>query len=201
MLNLIKRILIFFIFTTSIAMAANTEKAIFAGGCFWCMQPPYDKLKGVVSTTVGYIGGKTPNPTYKKVSAGNTGYVEAIQVTYDPKKVNYQTLLNLYWHNVDPTRNDGQFCDKGKQYRPEIFYLNPQQKQLAEASKAKIKKSGMIKQPILVAITPAGKFYPAEQYHQNYYKKNPLRYRFYRYTCGRDKRLKQLWGSKAKKVN
>lgn len=175
-------------------IAATTEKAIFAGGCFWCMEPPFDKLPGVLQTTSGYIGGQTPNPTYKLVSSGNTNYAEAVQVTFDPSKVSYQKLLKVFWRNIDPTRNDGQFCDHGKQYRPGIFYLNAEQKHLAEKSKQKIQKSGKIKKPILVEITKAKKFYPAEAYHQNYYKKHPWLYKYYRYRCGRDRRLMELWG-------
>jgi len=174
--------------------AAKNQTAIFAGGCFWCMQPPYDKTKGVVKTITGYIGGTKSNPTYKEVSSGRTNYTEAVKVTYSPSIVSYQQLLKVFWPNIDPTRNNGQFCDSGRQYRPGIFYNSEKQKELALKSKQQIKQSGMIKKPILVEITQAGKFYPAEQYHQNYYKKNPIRYKVYRYQCGRDRRLKQLWG-------
>lgn len=174
--------------------AANHATAIFAGGCFWCMQPPFDKTAGVIDTTAGYIGGTKPNPTYQLVSSGSTNYAEAVKITYDPNKVSYDKLLTIFWHNIDPTRDDGQFCDNGKQYRPEIFYTTPEQEKLAEKSKQQLVQSKIIKAPILVAITQAGTFYPAEKYHQDYYKKNPIRYRFYRYSCGRDKRLNELWG-------
>ncbi|MGE5195813.1 MAG: peptide-methionine (S)-S-oxide reductase MsrA [Anaerolineae bacterium] len=175
--------------------SSKFEQATFAGGCFWCMQSPFDHLKGVVSTTVGYTGGVKDNPTYEEVSAGTTGHVEAVQVLYDPQKVSYQKLLEVYWQNIDPTRNDGQFCDQGLQYRPIIFYHNQQQELAAQESKKKLIADQKIN-PILVEILPAKTFYPAEDYHQDYYKKNPIRYKFYRYRCGRDQRLKELWGKK-----
>ena len=173
---------------------AGLAKATFAGGCFWCMQPPYDKLDGVVSTTAGYTGGHKVNPTYHEVSAGDTGHAEAVEITYDPKKISYEKLLDVFWHNVDPTDSGGQFCDRGDQYRSEIFYHNKEQKKLAEASKAMVEKTKPFKAPVVTKIVAATTFYPAEDYHQEYYKKNPLRYKFYRYGCGRDKRLEQLWG-------
>lgn len=176
-----------------VAMASSTQTAIFAGGCFWCMQPPFDKLKGVLGTKAGYIGGTQPNPTYEQVSSGRTQYAEAVQVTYDPNQISYAQLLEVFWHNIDPTVGDRQFCDVGKQYRPGIFYLTPEQKKTAEAAKAALAQSGRFNTPIKVEITQAGTFYPAEDYHQDYYKKNPIRYKFYRYNCGRDKRLKMLW--------
>jgi len=169
------------------------EKAIFASGCFWCTEHDFDHVKGVVSTIAGYTGGEKVNPTYEEVSAGGTGHVEGVEVEYDPSIVSYQELLNFYWHNVDPTRNDGQFCDKGFQYRPVIYYYNDKQKELAEQSKAQLVKENKI-HPILVDILPAKTFYPAEEYHQSYYKKNPVRYNFYRYRCGRDNRLQEIWG-------
>jgi peptide-methionine (S)-S-oxide reductase len=168
------------------------EYATFASGCFWCTQHDFDQINGVISTTAGYTGGEKVNPTYEEVSAGRTGHVESVQVEYDPKVVNYQELLYFYWHNVDPTRNDGQFCDKGSQYRPVIFYHNENQKELAEKSKKQLITANVI-HPILVEILPAKTFYRAEEYHQSYYKKNPLRYKFYRYRCGRDARLKKIW--------
>ena len=171
--------------------------ATFAGGCFWCMEPPFDKIDGVLSTTVGYTGGTTENPTYKEVSKGGTGHAESVQVVYDPKRVSYQKLLTVFWHNVDPTSAGGQFCDWGNQYRSEIFYHTPEQKTLAEQSKAALEKTKPFKGPIVTRITAAGKFWPAEEYHQKYYLKNPLRYKFYRYGCGRDKRLEELWGKPA----
>lgn len=174
--------------------SGQLQTATFSGGCFWCTQHDFDQVRGVVSTTAGYTGGTTVNPTYEEVSAGGTGHVEAVKVVYDPRIVSYQQLLDFFWHNVDPTRNDGQFCDKGAQYRPIIFYHNQQQEQEAEQSKEELIQNSSI-HPILVEILPAGTFYPAEEYHQKYYKKNPIRYKFYRYNCGRDKRLKELWGS------
>jgi peptide-methionine (S)-S-oxide reductase len=176
--------------------ASNTgsAKATFAGGCFWCMEPPFDKLPGVISTTSGYIGGHTQQPTYHEVSAGGTGHAEAVQVVYDPQKVSYEKLLEVFWHNIDPTQKDGQFCDHGNQYRTAIFYHDETQKQLAEASKAELQKTRPFEGEIVTEIVPAGEFYPAEDYHQDYYLKNPLRYKFYRTTCGRDKRLQTLWG-------
>jgi peptide-methionine (S)-S-oxide reductase len=171
------------------------EIVTFAGGCFWCVQHDFDQVKGVVSTTAGYTGGTQVDPTYKEVSAGKTGHVEAVQVEYDPAKVSYQELLNFYFHNIDPTRDDGQFCDTGEQYRPVIFYHDENQKVLAEKYKQDLIDSKKI-QLVLVQILPAQPFYPAEEYHQEYAQKNPIRYKFYRYNCGRDKRLKELWGSK-----
>ena len=173
--------------------SSGLEKATFAGGCFWCMQPPFDKLDGVVSTTAGYTGGRTENPTYDEVSSGGTGHAEAVEILYDPKKIGYEKLLEVFWHNVDPTDDRGQFCDYGGQYRSEIFYHNTEQKRLAEQSKAELERSKPFKDPIVTRITPASTFYPAEEYHQMYYKNNPIRYKFYRYNCGRDARLNQLW--------
>jgi peptide-methionine (S)-S-oxide reductase len=170
------------------------ETATFAGGCFWCMEPPFDKLDGVISTTSGYTGGHTKNPTYKEVSHGGTGHAESVEIIYDPKKISYQELLDVYWHNIDPTSADGQFCDRGNQYRSEIFYHNDEQRRLAEASKKALIESKRFTEPVVTAISPAGAFYPAEEYHQDYYQKNPVRYKFYRYGCGRDRRLEELWG-------
>jgi peptide-methionine (S)-S-oxide reductase len=180
---------------TSTARAAEPAlaKATFAGGCFWCMEPPFDKLPGVVSTTSGYTGGRVKNPSYEEVSSGTTGHAESVQVTYDPAKVSYQKLLEVYWHNVDPTDGGGQFCDRGNQYRTAIFYADEEQHRLAEESKKEAEAK--LGKRIVTQIVPASEFYPAEDYHQNYYQKNPVRYRFYRYNCGRDRRLKELWGS------
>ena len=169
--------------------------ATFAGGCFWCMEPPFDALAGVISTTSGYMGGTKDDPSYEQVSSGTTGHAEVVQVVYDPKKVSYDKLLEVYWKNVDPTVLNRQFCDIGNQYRTAIFYRDKEQKKLAEASKAKLLKTKPFKDDIVTAIVPAGKFWPAEEYHQDYYLKNPIRYKFYRTGCGRDARLKQLWGS------
>lgn len=176
------------------AAPASTAKATFAGGCFWCMEPPYDKLPGVVSTTSGYMGGNTRNPTYESVSTGRTGHTEVVQVEYDPAKVTYSTLLEVFWRNIDPTQRDGQFCDHGSQYRTGIFYHNDEQKKLAEASKAALQKNKPFKGDIVTEVTKAPEFYPAEAYHQDFYKKNPTRYKIYRSGCGRDARLQALWG-------
>jgi peptide-methionine (S)-S-oxide reductase len=174
------------------APAGGTAKAIFAGGCFWCMEPPFDKLDGVSATISGYTGGTKKNPTYEEVSSGNTGHAEAVQIIYDPKKITYEKLLEVFWHNVDPLTANAQFCDHGSQYRTGIFYYDENQKKLAEESKKTIAKR--FKEPIVTEITAATEFYPAEDYHQDYYSKNPLRYKFYRYNCGRDQRLDKLWG-------
>lgn len=173
---------------------AKPAKALFAGGCFWCMEPPYDKLPGVISTTSGYIGGTTKNPTYEQVSTGRTGHTEAVLVEYDPTKVTYEKLLDVFWMNIDPTVKNAQFCDHGSQYRSGIFYLDDAQRNAAQASKAALDKTKPFKQPIVTEITKATEFYPAEEYHQDYYLKNPVRYKIYRNGCGRDARLKELWG-------
>ncbi|MEW5250140.1 peptide-methionine (S)-S-oxide reductase MsrA [Microbulbifer sp. 2201CG32-9] len=172
--------------------ATNIRTAVFAGGCFWCMEPPYDKLDGVLETTSGYSGGKVENPTYEQVSAGVTGHAEVVQVKYDADKVSYEKLLEVFWRNVDPLDAGGQFCDRGDQYRTEIFYANEEEKRLAEASRAAAERE--LNKKIVTKIVPAATFYPAEGYHQNYYQRNPVRYKYYRYRCGRDQRLKELWG-------
>lgn len=176
---------------------AGQAVATFAGGCFWCMEPPYDKLDGVLSTTSGYIGGTKKNPTYQEVSSGGTGHTEAVRIVYDPKKVSYEKLLEVFWMNVDPTDAGGQFCDRGSQYRTGIFVHDDEQRKLAEASKAALAKSKPFKEPIVTEIVPAGDFWVAEDYHQDYYVKNPLRYKYYRTGCGRDQRLRTLWGDRA----
>lgn len=178
----------------AVAEAPRTASAIFAGGCFWCMEGPFDKLDGVVSTTSGYIGGHVKDPTYKQVSAGGTGHAEAVQVIYDPNKVSYHKLLAVFWRNIDPVDQKGQFCDKGDQYRSAVFFDGEEQRRAAEKSKAALEDNGRFRQPIATEIVPATTFYPAEEYHQDYYKKNPLRYKYYRYGCGRDRRLEKLWG-------
>ena len=165
-------------------------KATFAGGCFWCMVHPFDELKGVVKVTSGYAGGHTNDPTYEEVSAGNSGHRESVEVLYDPRQITYAKLLDVFWHNVDPTNNNGQFCDEGSQYRSGIFYHDAEQKRLADASKAALQK----RMKVYTDILPAGYFYAAEEYHQDYYKKNPVRYRFYRLNCGRDYVLGKVWG-------
>jgi peptide-methionine (S)-S-oxide reductase len=166
--------------------------ATFAGGCFWCTESDFDHVKGVISTTSGYTGGHVANPTYEQVSAGGTGHAESVEVVYDPKVVSYQQLLTYYWRHVDPTVKDRQFCDYGHQYRTAIFIHNAEERQLAEASKKKVEDE--LKKPIYTEIVDAGAFYPAEEYHQNFYLKNPAKYKFYRWNCGRDQRLEQLWG-------
>ncbi len=175
--------------------SAAPARATFAGGCFWCMEPPYDKLPGVISTTSGYMGGKTKNPTYEQVSTGRTGHAEVVQVIYDPKVVGYDKLLEVFWRNVDPTQRDAQFCDHGSQYRTAIFYHDEEQRRLAEASRAALAKNKPFKGEIVTEVAQAGEFYPAEEYHQDFYEKSPGRYKFYRAGCGRDARLKELWGS------
>ncbi len=175
----------------------SLARATFAGGCFWCMQPPFDKLEGVVRTTVGYTGGHKENPTYEEVSSGSTGHAEAVEILYDPQKVSYERLLEVFWQNIDPTIKDRQFCDVGSQYRTAIFYHDEEQKRLAENSLEKLKQSGRFSQ-IFTEIWPASTFWPAEDYHQFYYQKNPLRYKLYRLGCGRDQRLKELWEKSGK---
>jgi peptide-methionine (S)-S-oxide reductase len=176
------------------ARETQYEKATFAGGCFWCMEPPFDELPGVISTTSGYTGGRTKNPTYEEVSAGVTGHAEAVEVVYDPTKITYARLLEVFWKNIDPITPNQQFCDVGTQYRSAIFYHNEEQKRLAEASKKALADSGRFQQPIVTEIAAGSPFYRAEEYHQDYYKKNPVRFNFYKYTCGRARRLAQLWG-------
>jgi peptide-methionine (S)-S-oxide reductase len=192
-----KRILIslaVFLLLISAAPAPRLAKATFAGGCFWCMEPPFERLKGVLSVTSGYTGGRIAKPTYEAVSAGYTGHREAVEIVYDPAQISYQKLLDVYWHNVDPLDRSGQFCDKGEQYRAAIFVHDAEQKRLAEASKQAV--GVKFHSDIATDVLPAGPFYTAEDYHQDYYKKNPLRYKFYRFNCGRDQRLKEVWGAK-----
>jgi len=176
---------------------ANTEKATFAGGCFWCMEAPFDKLPGVLSVTSGYSGGQVKHPTYEQVSAGGTGHAEAVQIVFDPSKTSYSRLLDTFWHNIDPTVAGRQFCDVGSQYRSAIFYHGEEQRRVALQSKAALEKNKPFRGAIVTEISPAGEFYAAEEYHQHYYKKNPLRYKYYRNGCGRDRRLKELWGDAA----
>lgn len=175
---------------------APTAKATFAGGCFWCVESDFDAVPGVISTTSGYTGGSVANPTYEQVSSKHTGHAEAVEVVYDPARVSYEQLLDHYWHSIDPTTRDRQFCDVGSPYRTAIFTRDAAQMQAARASLAALEKTKPFKEPIVTEIVAAGAFYPAEAYHQDYYKKNPLRYRYYRASCGRDARVKQLWGDK-----
>lgn len=172
---------------------AATEKATFAGGCFWCMEPPFDDLDGVIATVSGYMGGSVPNPTYEQVSRGGTGHAEVLQVTYDPARLTYQQLLDVYWRNVDPHDGGGQFCDRGSQYRSAIFVHSAEQRRLAEASRARL--AGQLDRPVVTTIDDATVFYRAEDYHQDYYRKNPLRYRYYKWSCGRENRLDAVWGN------
>ncbi len=174
---------------------AGLAKATFAGGCFWCMQRPFDETPGVVSTTVGYTGGTKSDPTYEEVSSGTTGHAESIEVLYDPSKVSYQKLLDIFWHNVDPLTPNGQFCDHGTQYRTAIFFHDEAQKRLAEESRKDIE--ARLERPVVTQVAAAGPFYRAEEYHQSYYRKNPIRYHLYRSGCGRDERLREIWGAAA----
>jgi peptide-methionine (S)-S-oxide reductase len=171
--------------------------ATFAGGCFWCMEPPFEKLPGVRSVVSGYIGGHTTDPTYKQISAGGTGHAEAVQILYDPTRISYEQLLYVFWRNIDPLVDDRQFCDRGSQYRPAIFVHDDAQRAAAEASRRELEAAGRFPRPIATEIAAAGRFYPAEEEHQDYYKKNPLRYNYYRFNCGRDARLQELWGTEA----
>ena len=175
--------------------AAGLAKATFAGGCFWCVEADFDKVPGVKSTTSGYLGGKVANPSYEQVSAKSTGHAEAVEVVYDPKVVSYEQLVEYFWHTIDPTTKDRQFCDAGSPYRTGIFVQDAKQLAAAQASKAALDKSKPFKEPVVTEISMAGPFYAAEDYHQDYYKKNPVRYKYYRNGCGRDERLKQLWGA------
>ena len=173
---------------------AGMAKAIFAGGCFWCVESDFDKVPGVLSTTSGYIGGKLANPSYEQVSAKLTGHAEAVEIVYDPKRVRYEQLLEYFWRTIDPTTKDSQFCDAGSPYRTAVFALNAEQLAAARASLANLEKSKPFKEPVVTEIALAGPFYAAEDYHQNYYQKNPVRYKYYRNACGRDERITQLWG-------
>ena len=182
-------------FAAHTASAQRLEKAIFAGGCFWCVESDFDKVPGVVSTVSGYTGGKTENPTYKQVTAGGTGHYEAVEITYDPAKVSYEALLTAFWHSVDPTDGGGQFCDRGQSYETAVFAANEKERRLAEASRKAAQKR--VDNPIVTPILAAAPFYAAEDYHQDYYKKNPLRYNYYRWGCGRNNRVKEVWGEHA----
>ncbi|MCE3224732.1 MAG: msrA [Nitrospira sp.] len=173
----------------------NLAKAAFAGGCFWCMEEAFEKVPGVTSVTSGYMGGRVENPSYEQVSGGGTGHAEAVEVSYDPQKVSYPALLEAFWHNVDPVTPNAQFCDHGSQYRAVIFYQTDDQKRLAEESKRTLEQSRRFTQPIVTELVMASQFYPAEDYHQDFYKKNPIRYKFYKYNCGRAQRLEELWGA------
>jgi peptide-methionine (S)-S-oxide reductase len=179
------------------ALAPGLAQATFAGGCFWCMETAFEKLPGVRSVISGYTGGHKKNPTYEQVSSGRTGHAESVQITYDPRVIGYPRLLEIFWHNVDPLSRDGQFCDHGRQYRSAIFYHDAEQKRLAEESKRRIEASKRFGRPIVTEIVALDVFYPAEEYHQDFYKKDPVRYQTYRLGCGRDRRLAELWGKDA----
>jgi peptide-methionine (S)-S-oxide reductase len=183
------------IHSTSQAAADTTPaKAYFAGGCFWCMEEAFEKVEGVLSATSGYMGGRVANPTYEEVSAGRTGHAESVEVVYDPSRVSYQKLLDTFWRNVDPITPNAQFCDHGSQYRSAIFFQTDDEKRASDASKQAIEQSKRLTEPIVTQIVPATQFYSAEEYHQDFYKKNPIRYKFYKYNCGRAQRLEDLWG-------
>jgi peptide-methionine (S)-S-oxide reductase len=194
--------LMIFSLTASAQQApAKMTLATFAGGCFWCMEKPFDVVDGVFSVYSGYMGGTTKNPTYEQVSSGRTGHTEVVQITYDANKVSYDALLEIFWRNIDPVDKDGQFCDRGSQYRPEIFFHGDEQKNQATASKAKLDASKKLQWPVVVPVTVASEFTKAEEYHQKYYKKNPGHYQAYRTGCGRDRRLEALWGKETVKTN
>ncbi|MFZ3154419.1 peptide-methionine (S)-S-oxide reductase MsrA [Pseudomonas sp.] len=181
---------------TNAQAVKNPGVAIFAGGCFWCTEADFDKVPGVLETTSGYIGGHVDNPTYEQVSAGSSGHIEAVRVRFDPNKTSYAQLLEAFWPTIDPVTANAQFCDRGPQYRSAIFYSTAEEQQLAEASKAALEKSARLPAPVVTEILAASTYYPAEDYHQDYYQRNPLRYTYYRNGCGRDQRLEQLWGKK-----
>ncbi len=194
MKRLLAGLALLFALAAPVAAQKVQEKAVFAGGCFWCTESDFDKVPGVLATVSGYIAGKASTANYAQVSAGGTGHAEAVEITYDPAKVSYQQLLDVYWRSIDPTVKDAQFCDQGDQYRSAIFVRNAAEKKLAEASKQKV--AAELKKPIHTQIADATQFYPAEEYHQDFYKKNPTKYKFYRWNCGRDQRLEQIWGPK-----
>jgi peptide-methionine (S)-S-oxide reductase len=177
------------------ARATSTATAIFAGGCFWCIEADFEKLPGVIGAESGYTGGTTPNPTYPQVSAGGTGHAEAVRVSYDPAKLSYRQLVEYFWRHIDPTVGDRQFCDVGTQYRSAIYWQNETEHKIAEASRDALLRSGKLPR-VLTEIAPASAFYPAEDYHQDYYRKNPIRYAYYRSGCGRDARVHEIWGDK-----
>jgi peptide-methionine (S)-S-oxide reductase len=194
-------VLILIAMLTGMALALAENKGIgratFAGGCFWCMEEAFENVSGVTSVTSGYTGGKAVNPTYEEVSAGGTGHVEAVEIVYDPARISYSDLLMVFWRNIDPTTPDRQFCDGGHQYRAAIFYHDEEQKRLAEESRREVEKTKLFKEPIVTQIVPATTFYLAEAYHQDFYKENPIRYKYYKFRCGRAQRLEELWSTRA----
>ncbi|MDD9983516.1 MAG: peptide-methionine (S)-S-oxide reductase MsrA [Gammaproteobacteria bacterium] len=185
--------------TSSVFAASDDElaTATFAGGCFWCVESDFDTVPGVVETISGYTGGTAADPTYKQVTAGGTGHREAVQIRYDPKQVSYERLLHIFWRSVDPTDGGGQFCDRGESYQTAIFVGNEEERRLAETSKEALERSMVLDAPVVTPIEAAGEFYPAEDYHQDYYEKNPFRYRYYRFACRRDSKVQQVWGKQA----
>jgi peptide methionine sulfoxide reductase msrA/msrB len=194
---MIKTLLILLLLLPTLGLAdenRQSQRAIFAGGCFWCMEPPFEKLEGVSAVISGFTGGHLPEPTYEQVTSGGTGHIEAVEIHFDPQLVTYEQLLHIFWRQINPTDDGGQFIDRGDHYRSAIFYLNDEQRLLAEQSRDELAASGVFSKPIVTDILPTGSFYPAEEYHQDYYQKNPLRYRYYRYGSGRDKFLDQVWG-------
>lgn len=191
---LVGLLLMFGLHAAPAASDDGEAQAVLAGGCFWCMQPPYDDVDGVLDTEVGFTGGHVEDPTYQEVVQGGTGHYEAVRITYDPERIGYEEILEIFWRNIDPLDGGGQFCDRGDHYRAAIFAANDAERSAAEASKEALEDSGRFDQPIVTEVLDAASFYLAEEYHQDYYKKNPLRYRFYRASCGRDGRLEELWG-------
>ena len=188
------------VFTATTVSAASDDElatAVFAGGCFWCVESDFDKVPGVVETISGYTGGTVEDPNYKQVTAGGTGHREAVQIRYDPKQVSYERLLHIFWRSVDPTDGGGQFCDRGESYQTAVFAGNEEERRLAEASREALERSMVLDGPVVTPVEKAGEFYPAEDYHQDYYTKSPFRYRYYRFACGRDSRVQQLWGKEA----
>ena len=183
--------------TVSATSGDELATATFAGGCFWCVESDFDTVPGVVETISGYTGGTVDNPTYKQVSEGDTGHREAVQIRYDPRQVSYERLLHIFWRSVDPTDDGGQFCDRGESYQTAIFAGNEEERRLAEASKAALERSVVLDAPVVTPIEPTGKFYPAEDYHQDFYEKSPFRYRYYRFACRRDSKVQQVWGKQA----
>ncbi|WP_210396623.1 peptide-methionine (S)-S-oxide reductase MsrA [Motiliproteus sediminis] len=194
MRNLLPPLLLSSLLVLPVSAHASSAEAIFAGGCFWCMEEAFEQVEGVEEAVSGYIGGHLDNPTYYQVSQGQSGHTEAVQVSYDPDKISYNQLLDVFWTNIDPVDGGGQFCDRGSQYRSEIFYRTQEEKLLAEASKLKLTQADTLPSEIETDVTQASEFFVAEEYHQDYYRKNPVRYSFYKYSCGRAKRLEQLWG-------
>ncbi len=197
--SLLRALFVFAAFGAAPVLAADEERevAIFAGGCFWCVESDFDTVPGVLTTVSGYTGGLLIDPTYRQVTAGGTGHREAVKIEYDPKTVTYETLLEIFWRSVDPTDAGGQFCDRGQSYETAIFAVSPEQQAAAEASKKKLEESGVLDKPVVTPIAQAGEFYPAEDYHQDYYKKNPVRYKVYRFRCGRNARVEAVWGEEA----